>query len=101
MLINSNNIKKPSKKAIGKKFVFDSFSSANFKFNIISINKNSTAIAPTYMTIKDIGMNSKSNNKSMQATLKKVNTRNKTEKIGFLVYITKIADNSEKAVKMK
>lgn len=48
----------------------------------------------------DIGKNSKSNNKSMHATLKKVSTRKKTEKIGFLVYITKLADIRENAVKM-
>jgi hypothetical protein len=49
----------------------------------------------------EIGINSKSNNKSIQATLKKVNTRKKTEKIGFLVYIIKLADIRENAVKVK
>jgi len=49
------------------------------------MNRNNTAIAPTYITIKEIGKNSKSNNRSIQAVLKNVNTRNNTEKMGFLV----------------
>ena len=101
ILINSNRKASPMKDAIGIKLNFDSFNSANFKFSIINMNKNNTAIAPTYITINDIGINSKSNNKRIQAVLKKVNTRNNTEKIGFLVYITKIADNKEKAAKIK
>jgi hypothetical protein len=71
-------------------------------FSIISTNKKRTATAPTYITKKAIGKNSKLNKNNTAATLKKEKIKNKTENIGFLVQTTKTDDvrlNAEKIIK--
>ena len=49
-------------------------------FNIIKTKRNKTPTAPTYMTKKDTGKNSKLNRNKIQETLKKEKIKNKTEK---------------------
>ena len=69
-------------------------------FNIIKTNRNKTATAPTQTTKKAIGKNSKLNKNSKAETLKKENIKKRTENIGFLVQITKIADVKQNAEKI-
>lgn len=54
-------------------------------FNIIKTKRNKTPTAPTYMTKKDTGKNSKLNRNKIQETLKKEKIKNKTEKIKIFV----------------
>jgi len=65
-------------------------------FNIIKINKNNTAIAPTYTINKIIGRNSILNKNNKHAALANVKIKNKTENTGFLVKITKNDDKIAK-----
>ena len=85
----------------GRKLQKFSFNSANFMFNIIKTNTKSTAIAPTQITMKAIGRNSKLKRNKIQETLVKEKIKNKIEKIGFLEETTKIDDNKQKVEKIK
>jgi uncharacterized FlaG/YvyC family protein len=69
-------------------------------FNIIKTKRNKTPTAPTYMTKKDTGKNSKLNRNKIQETLKKEKIKNKTEKIGFREKTTKTEDRMDNVVKM-
>jgi hypothetical protein len=61
-------------------------------FNIITTNKKSTAIAPTYTTKSNIAINSVSNKINKPAALQNTRTKKSTECIGFLEEITIIPD---------
>ena len=80
---------------IGNKCVWFSLSSASFIFITIKMNKNKTAIAPTYITKKEIGKNSKLNKNRILETLQKHNIKNNIENIGFFEKIINIADKIE------
>ena len=55
---------------------------------IITTNKNNTATAPTYTTIKIIAKNSAPNNINKADVLIKLKIKNKTECTGFLEDMT-------------
>ena len=57
-------------------------------FNIITTNRNNTAMAPTYTTKKIIAKNSTSNKISNPVALQNTKIKNKTEWIGFFAPIT-------------
>lgn len=61
--------------------------------------RNNTAMAPTYITINEIGKNSKLNISSTQVTVLNVKIRKRTLNIGFFELITKIEDIMHKLEK--
>jgi len=80
------------KPPIGKyrnQFSLDSFT---LIFNIITTNRKRTAIAPTYIMINIIAINSIFDKMSNPVALQKTSVRNATEWIGFLDTITIVAD---------
>jgi hypothetical protein len=60
------------------------------------IKRKRTATAPTYTIKKSKAKNSTPKKMNKQAMLKKTNTKNKTECIGFLATITKKAQTNVK-----
>lgn len=66
---------------------------------MISTKIKRTAIAPTQITIKETGKNSKLNKNRKPATLTKAKIKNRTEKTGFLVKTTKNEEKIEKEAK--
>lgn len=63
--------------------------------NIITINKNNIAIAPTYMITKDNAKNSTSKYNNRTDDNKKTLIKDKTECTGFLELITKKEANNK------
>jgi ribosome maturation protein Sdo1 len=88
----------PKKPPIGKYFKKSRLDSLIFISNIITTNKNKTAMAPTYTTIKISEINSTSNKSSKPAAAIKVNIKNRTEWTGLLTLITIIDENKIRKV---
>lgn len=70
-------------------------------FNIITTNKKSTAIAPTYIIIKVKAKKSTLNKNKIAEELQKVNIRNKTECTGLSETKTNKPLNTKKNVRNK
>ena len=96
----SNKNRKPKAPPIGKYLALFSLISANEIESIITTNKKSTAIAPTYTTKKIRAKKSNPKRSKSPALLKKTNIRNKTEYTGFLACITITAETKAKLEKM-
>jgi hypothetical protein len=62
-------------------------------FNNITINRNNTAIAPTYTIINNKPKKSTLSNIKIIEVLKNVLIKNKTEFIGFIEITIQIAEN--------
>lgn len=69
-----------------------------FTFNIITTNKNRTAIAPTYIIIKNRAKNSTLNMNKIKQALQKVKIRNKTEWTTLSENITKTPVSKKRKV---
>ena len=80
----NNGINKNSKKnnPTGIYLIRFLFKLADFDSNIIIANKNNTAIAPTYITIKSKAKNSHSKRSNSKDENKKQPTKNNSEKTG-------------------
>jgi NADH:ubiquinone oxidoreductase subunit 6 (subunit J) len=94
LILNQDSNRKINKitPPIGRYRRILSFNSVSRIFNIITTNKNNTAIAPTYTINNNIAKNSVSSKSNNPAALQKTNTKNKTECIGFLELITIIPE---------
>lgn len=69
-------------------------------FSIIITKRNKTAIAPTYITIKDNGIKSTCKSSKLPVALKKDKTKNRTLYTGLFDDMTAIEDNIQKLEKL-
>jgi hypothetical protein len=88
---NKKNKKQlPNTRIAVNAWVFLFFKFLNFKSNSITTNKNNTAIAPTYTTMKIKAKNSHPSTNKKLAENKKLKTNHKREYMGLLTKTTKL-----------